>query len=391
MAYTIVTGSTAYPSNLPYQQINLTGNIILSWPIAYNNDIISDQNNLVIALPDATLASPGQTFRFNNVSIYNIVVNKNDNTFLANIAAGSIIEIYIYDVSTQGGSWRVISPVGAVNAIVNLTAKSTDGSIKISDGDVSPPGGDIDFTLPETLTSLTEIETTGLVVINGAADPVTWRTAVLTQGSNITISNEDGEDGDPQISLNSSLTALDSVKVGYFEITGQQISPTDASKDLKFLTIGDGDLNLNGVLIDSNGNVTIDENLAVNGNLENPFIPKAYVTFTHVAPVTSGTPSSITDVIVITDYANISSVEKTTDGYYKILFTTPIGFDGYGVFAGFGSTGTNPEIPLGWKWVARDNDALTIKIFDATSGELVIDVPGGVSIMVMASGIKGTL
>jgi hypothetical protein len=67
MAYTILTGTTSYPAQYPYQLINLTGNITLIWPTSFGtglaaagyNEITTQQSGYIITLPDATLASPG--------------------------------------------------------------------------------------------------------------------------------------------------------------------------------------------------------------------------------------------------------------------------------------------------------------------------------------------
>ena len=90
MPYTVVNGSTVYPTQVSYQLITLTNDIVLSWPSSFVggpiaagfNDVDPDQAGRKITLPDATLAATGTDVIFNNISIYTFNILKNDNTFL---------------------------------------------------------------------------------------------------------------------------------------------------------------------------------------------------------------------------------------------------------------------------------------------------------------------
>lgn len=121
MPYTVVNGSTVYPTQVSYQLITLTNDIVLSWPSSFVggpiaagfNDVDPDQAGREITLPDATLAATGTDVIFNNISIYTFNILKNDNTFLHTLNPGDIVDFKLYDVSTVAGLWRII-PFGGV-------------------------------------------------------------------------------------------------------------------------------------------------------------------------------------------------------------------------------------------------------------------------------------
>src|SRR5271170_336748 len=171
-----------------YQLINLTADIVLTWPFSFAgpptvadiNDISPNQGGWTIAMPDATLAPIGQNVVFNNISAYSFQIIANDlTTVIATVTAGQVVTLYLYDNTTtpaSNGLWRVIPYGSGTNGIVALTAQSTDTSITITNGSITPPGGTINFKLPTSLTNLnTTISNIGFPVITGVS-PLTWTT-----------------------------------------------------------------------------------------------------------------------------------------------------------------------------------------------------------------------
>ena len=187
MPYTIVNSSTSYPSQVSYQLITLTSNIVLSWPSSFAggpiaagfNEVNPDQAGRTITLPDATLASNGTDVIFNNISIYTFDILQNDSTFLYTLNPGDIIDFKLYDSSTVAGLWRIIPFVGGYNGITAFEASSSDNSINITNGNVTPPGAIIDFKLPASIFNLNNVITTGIPIIKSIA-PLTWSTADYT-------------------------------------------------------------------------------------------------------------------------------------------------------------------------------------------------------------------
>jgi len=383
MPYTVVNGSTVYPTQVSYQLITLTDDIVLSWPSSFVggpiaagfNDVNPDQAGWTITLPDATLAATGTDVIFNNISIYTFDILKNDNSFLYTLNPGDIIDFKLYDVSTAAGLWRIIPFGGGYNGIVAFEAKSSNNSIDITNGNVVPPGAIIDFKLPASIFNLNNVITTGIPVIKSAA-PLTWDTTTITAGTNINVTDGDGILADPVINLLPDLSDLNSIQVGFFEVTGNDLQATDINTNLLFTTSGTGKLDLNGVLIDANGNTTI-SNLTVSGSFNNPFTPKAWCIFTDTIVGNSNS-------IVIEDHSNVTSISGS-GGYYQIVFNTPMANINYGVMISLGSLGTTlPPIVYSGFWTTRNLSSVIISVVDA-SGELVTALPYGATVMIMSS------
>jgi hypothetical protein len=383
MPYTVVNGSTVYPTQVSYQLITLTDDIVLSWPSSFVggpiaagfNDVDPDQAGREITLPDATLAATGTDVIFNNISLYTFNILKNDNTFLHTLNPGDIVDFKLYDVSTAAGLWRIIPFGGGYNGIVAFEATSSDNSIDIINGNVVPPGAVIDFKLPESIFNLNNVITKGIPVIKSAA-PLTWGTTTITAGTNINVTDGDGILADPVINLLPDLSDLNSIQVGFFEVTGNDLQATDINTNLLFTTSGTGKLDFNGVLIDANGNTTI-SNLTVSGSFNNPFTPKAWCIFTDTIVGNSNS-------IVIEDHSNVTSISGS-GGYYQIVFNTPMANINYGVMISLGSLGTTlPPIVYSGFWTTRNLNSVIISVVDA-SGELVTALPYGATVMIMSS------
>lgn len=384
MAYTLLTGTTVYPAQVSYQLINLTGDITLFWPSSFTssvvaagyNEVTTTQNGYIITLPDATLASQGVDIIFNNISAYNFIVHKSDGTPLYTVNAGVIVDLKLYDNSTSAGGWRIIPFLGGYNGVTSFTAQSTDSTIVITNGSVTPPGSTINFQLPTSITNLNNMTTTGFPVIKTIA-PLTWKTTQLVAGTNIAITNPDGINANPVIDLNNNLAGLVSAQVGNILINGLEITANEPNGNLLLTSNGSGYLILNDVTIDTNGNMVVNGNLEVDGTFKNPFTPKAWCTFTDVLG------GSVHD-ITLASGENVSSVTFVSTGNYQINFTTALSNINYGVLITLGTTGgILPYVSHGF-WTVRETNYVTISIVDA-SGELVSSVPQGVTIVIMST------
>jgi len=386
MAYTLLTGTTVYPAQVSYQKITLTEDITLSWPSSFAtstvaagfNDVEPNQDGWVITLPDATLASPGNDIIFNNISVYNFIIKKNDGSDPYTVPAGQIVDFKLYDDSTSSGGWRIIPFLGGYNGITSFTAQSTDNTIVITNGVVSPPGATINFQLPESIKNLNQLDVPGIVVATGN-NPLTWNAVELVADSNFTITNADGVDGNPQFALNTSLSGLASIGVGGLTLTGSVISAGVTDGSVEIASDGTGSVFINGVEIDNstNSNITVPGNLTVNGSFNNPFTPKAWCTFIDVIVGES-------NQITLEGHANVTSVTGS-NGNYTINFVTPLtNINDYGVLITMGTTGgTSPFVSHGF-WTVRNSSYVTISIVDA-SGVLVSSVPNGVTVMIMST------
>lgn len=364
-----------------YRKIELTSNIELHWPFSYTgtyvvcdfNDIDPNAGGHKIKLPDATLASPGQNFVFNNISLYSFDVIYNGGDELVTIAAGEVRQFYLYDASTQDGLWRVIPYGSGTSAISALEVTSSDSSIVITDGDVTPPGGIIDFTLPESLSAVNKLSTTGFAYLTKTGSDLTWSNVTLTAGDNITITNPISPNNF-NISVSDTIDNITSLTIDPLIIESGVITTVGDNENIQIATSGTGKVQINGVEIDANGNLT------VSGTFSTPLLPKAYCNFTDIVAGSDHT-------IAIQDNVNVSAVNRQGNGVYKIVFETPFASSGdndYGVIITLGSGGDPlPYVSHGF-YVERNQAYVIIAVTDA-SGELVSSLPYGATVMIMSS------
>ncbi len=380
MSYTLLTSETVYPSSVSYQLITLTGNISLVWSssgvsgsiVAGFNDVSSDQAGRVITLPDARLGSIGTDIIFNNISGFTFDIHTNDGIFLFAVLSGTTRDFKLTNNTTAAGVWLNIPFAGGVAGITSFTIESSNDSVLVTNGIINIPGGKVTLELNDSIANIKSVNDTGIAIIKSKA-PLTWGTATLTAGSNITIANGDGILANPNISLTDTVAGLTSFQVGSFTIAGGTIAATAIDTDLKFTTTGTGKLNLNGLTITPDG--------IISGSFNNAYIPKAWCVFS------DGTFGS-SNAITIQDSSNITSVSGSA-GYYQINFTNKMANINYGVSISIGSAGTptgtsEPPVVYSGFYTTRNVNYVIVSIVDA-AGELVSSLPNGATVIIMSS------
>lgn len=142
MAYSDVFGSsTIYPSPVGLLAVALTADITLEWPfegtsVEYPAAPIIDVTCTVaasITLPDATIASPGQSILFNGLSAstQSFTVEDAGGATIATVAPGEQWQIYLASNATTAGTWRVVQ-FGASTATVQASALAGAGLTVLS-------------------------------------------------------------------------------------------------------------------------------------------------------------------------------------------------------------------------------------------------------------------
>lgn len=364
-----------------YQLINLTTDIVVEWPSSFGtgpvvtdiNDINASAGPFSITLPDATLVAVGENMLFNNVSANDFDILSNGGGTLTTVVAGQVVTLYLDDTSTSGGGWRIIPYGAGVNGIVNYQSTSSDGSITITNGTITPPGGTTDFQLPTSLFNLNNVTTKGFLIVKDTA-PLIWGGIELVGGKNINITNSDGVANNPIIGVSDAVTGLTSLSVGNITTTGSTITADNTNGSIDFTTNGTGALNLNKVAIDINSNITGINNLTVNGTFNNPLTPTAYCVFTDTEVLESND-------IAIQSQVNISSITGS-NGSYTITFSTPFKNTNYGVLFGLGTNGGNFPFVSQAFYTLRETGTLVISIVDA-SGVPVNAVPNSITVMII--------
>jgi hypothetical protein len=380
-----------YPPNGDYSLVTLTANVQLDYPYSANTsnttitdimDVITTIADLDIILPDATQSGPGLSIAFNNVGLVDINIMLYDGTTeLTTLTAGQAITIYLYDSTTTNGEWRVLAFAGGTSGINNLVVDSPDDSITVTNGTVTNPGGTVSLELPSIVGNIEALSgyTAGIVLLNNEnSNP--WSIGVIAGDSNITIENGDGSDGSSVIVVKLDNTiSLDDITAGKIEISGSTISNKDINQTINITSygsgLGDSSVNINGVLISDNSNVSNINNLSLSGSFSAENVAKAWCRFTN----TSGTIALISAV-------NVSSVTYDIDNYqYVVNFEEALGTTDYVVWVGCSNVNSTPPLQtrVGYD-IIRTTSSVTIVLADS-SGEMLDNIPEGVSVMILST------
>lgn len=379
-----------YPPNGDYSLLTLTANVQLDYPYSANTsnttitdimDVTTTIADLDIILPDATQSGPGLSIAFNNVGLVNITIMLYDGvTELTTLTAGQAITIYLYDSTTTNGSWRVLAFAGGTSGINNLVVDSPDNSITVTNGEITNPGGTVGLELPSIVGNITTLGnyTAGIVLLNND-NPNPWSIGVIAGDSNITIANGDGSDGGSIVVKLDSTITLDQITSGNISISNNTISNTDINGTLNINSygsgIGDSSININGVLISDNQNVSNINNLSLSGSFNAENVAKAWCRFAN----SSGT-------VVLISAVNVSSVTYDSDKYqYVINFTTALGNNDYVVWVGCSNVNSTPPLQtrVGYD-IIRTTTSVTIVLTDS-SGEMLDNIPEGVSVVIYST------
>lgn len=370
------------------EKITLTGNITTNWPTAFGTGVTIEDINQVnassgpynIAMPDATLVSPGRTADFNNISLNSFNIMANDgSTLITSVAAGIYVRLYLDDTSTANGVWRVALPGSGPLSINNLKATSVNNSVIISNGSITPPGGTIDFSISDSLINFNGISNKGFVAVTSVA-PLTFGSRTFGGDSNISVSNGNGVLANPVISLNADLINLTSVKVGGTYLTGTTIAPISSNTGITINSNGSGDINLNGVLIDTIGSISEVGNLTVNGIFNNALMPKVSVVF-------NDTLVGDTNLITIIDSSNnLVTVTRTNAGTYDFGFGLTLDNNNYGVQMTAGTNGGVTPTMVLYSYVTSTMTKTSVTIqFTDLSGIPVTSLPYGATVQIIQS------
>lgn len=348
-------------------------------------NFINRNNGWTITLSDATLATPGQNFQFNNIGLFPFQILANDGiTNIAIISPGDIYYIYLNDNSTSNGRWNAVRLTNGSSSINSVGAESSDNSIVISGSPLTSSGGTIDFKLPTSVSNLNNLSTTGGFLVETGSSPLAWTTRSLIAGNNIKITNGNGITANTTIEVTSIITGITSAAIGDLTLNTNSITNNSTDGSINISSTGKGNVIINTVNIDTNANITGGNNLTLAGSLTiggsfaSPTTPKAFFTFTDTL-----VPAS--NKISILDSSNVLTITGS-NGVYTITFTTPMSSTNYGVVFGLGSTGGSTPYVSHPFYIntSKTTSSFSIAIVDA-GGVLVTSVPNGISGMIMLS------
>ena len=172
------------------------------------------------------------------------------------------------------------------------------------------------------------------------------------------------------------MIVVNQITAGNIIINNDLITNTDSGGVLSIVSNGTNSaLNLNSVLVDTEGNITGINNLTIEGIFKSVNTAKAWCRFSN----TSGT-------IAVSSSCNVSGVTyNNSNSQYVITFTSPMGNLNYGVFISCANNNSTPPLAprIGYD-IVRQLNSVTIVLTDS-SGEMLPDIPEGVSVMIFST------
>jgi hypothetical protein len=141
MSYTSpFTGDVIIPTDVSYQDISLTANLELVWPVfatqsdtvaARIMDVTPNAAGRTLTMPPANQVSVGQDALIKNPSANAFNVLDNDGGVIVTVAAGKAEYIYVTDNTTTAGVWGIIA-FGSTTTTSNASVLAGLGLIAIS-------------------------------------------------------------------------------------------------------------------------------------------------------------------------------------------------------------------------------------------------------------------
>ena len=134
------TGQTIQPSQVGYEQLTISVDTELQWPVNGNtNDVVANiievtatlNTSLKLIMPAATQVSTGQSVLVKNIGSYAFTVAKSDGSTIISVASGIAQYIYLTSNSTEPGTWATVT-FGAGTSSANASALAGYGLKAIS-------------------------------------------------------------------------------------------------------------------------------------------------------------------------------------------------------------------------------------------------------------------
>ena len=189
------TGQTISPSQVGYEQLTVSTDTILQWPINGNTDsvvaniieVTATTTGIELFMPPATSVSTGQSALIRNIGVNAFTVVDTSGNTIVSIASGIAEYIYVTDNSTINGSWETVT-FGAGTSAANAATLAGYGLNAVSTtlNTVTPVSTfSSDYTMLPT-------DQSSLYVWEGGAGTVTLPSAASVGASWYVIIKNDG-------------------------------------------------------------------------------------------------------------------------------------------------------------------------------------------------------
>jgi len=123
------SGATISPSQVGYENLTISTDTVLQWPINGNtSDVVANiievtatvNTNLKLYMPPATSVSTGQSALIRNIGAYSFTVVDADGNTIVTVLSGIAQYIYVTNNSTIDGTWGIVQ-FGAGTSAANAS------------------------------------------------------------------------------------------------------------------------------------------------------------------------------------------------------------------------------------------------------------------------------
>lgn len=203
------TGQTISPSQVGYEQLTISVDTELQWPINGNtNDVVANiievdatVASLSLIMPPATQVSVGQSALIRNIGSNTFTVVDQGLNTIVSIASGIAEYVYVTDNTTVNGTWQTVT-FGAGTSAANAATLAGYG--------LNPTGVTLNTVTPVVTfssdLSLTSLAQSKLYVWTGGAGTVTLPSSTSVSSGFYTVLKNDGTGV-----LNVALTGGDTI------------------------------------------------------------------------------------------------------------------------------------------------------------------------------------
>lgn len=203
------TGQTISPSQVGYEQLTISTNTALQWPINGNTDSVvaniievnATVASLKVMMPPATQVSQGQSTLIRNIGSNSFTVVDQGGNTIVTIASGIAEYVYVTDNSTVNGTWETVT-FGAGTSSANAATLAGYGLKAIN----TTLNTQIPVSSFSSAYTFTPADRASLYVWAGGAGTVTFPSAADVGASWYVIIKNDGTG-----ILNVALTGTDTI------------------------------------------------------------------------------------------------------------------------------------------------------------------------------------
>lgn len=189
------TGQTISPSQVGYEQLSISTDTVLQWPVNGNTDsvvaniieVTASTTGLKIYMPAATQVSDGQSALFRNIGSNSFTVVDTGGNTIVSVSSGIAQYIYVTSNTTVNGTWGTVQ-FGAGTSSANAATLAGYGLVALG----TTLNSETPVSTFSSAYTFTPIDRASLYVWSGGAGTVTLPSAADVGANWYVIVKNDG-------------------------------------------------------------------------------------------------------------------------------------------------------------------------------------------------------